>query len=219
MNKIIKKTRKKSRLGAIITQHVLNNKKDYIISLLLFVIGLIIGIIFINHLTETEFGEIGEYIKNFINTMTSIEKIDYMSLFKESILSNFILILAIWIAASTIIGIPIVYGILVFRGFVLGYTISSILVTLGIGNGIIFTFSSLLLHNLIFIPIILAASASARKLYQSIVKNKKKENVKIEFVRHTIFCIIMLMFLIISSIVEVYISTNLSKIAVSCIKI
>ena len=96
-----------------------------------------------------------------------------------------------WIAASTIIGIPIVYGTIVYRGFILGYTISSVIMTLGIKNGTLFSMSSLLLHNILFIPVLFAISVSGMNLYQSIVKNKKRENVKLEFIRHTIFCIII----------------------------
>lgn len=219
MKKIIRKKNGKSKIIKIILNHIKNNKKDYLIASLLFLIGLIIGIMFINNVNENSFTQISEYIKNLVNNMKSIENIDYMNLLKDSILSNLILIIIIWIASSTIIGIPIVYGNLIFRGFVLGYTISSILTSLGIGNGIIFVLSSLLLHNIIFIPVILAASVSGMKLYKSITKNRERENVKIEFFRHTIFCVIMLLLLIISSLIEVYISTNLAKFLVKYIKI
>lgn len=219
MKKNIKRKIGKSKIRIIITNHVINNKKDYLVAILLFLVGLIIGAMFINNVTENQFMEIDEYMKTLVNSMKSIEKIDYMNLLKESILSNLILIIIIWIASSTIIGIPIVYGNLIFRGFVLGYTISSIVSSLGIGNGIIFGVPSLLLHNIIFIPVLLASSVSGMKLYKSIIKNREKENVKVEFFRHTIFCIIMLLLLVISSLIEVYISTNLAKFFVNYIKI
>lgn len=219
MKKNFKRKRKKSKIRMVITNHIVNNKKDYLIAILLFLVGLIIGVMFINNVSENQFIEIDEYIKTLVNSIKSIENIDYINIFKESMLSNLILIIIIWIASSTIIGIPIVYGNLIFRGFVLGYTISSIVSSLGILNGIIFGITSLLLHNIIFIPVVLAASVSGMKLYKSIIKNREKENVKIEFFRHTIFCIIMLLLLVISSFIEVYISTNLAKFFVNCIKL
>ena len=128
------------------------------------------------------------------------------------------MVTVIWLASSTIIGIPIVYGLIAFRGFIFGYTISSILSSIGIGYGIVFSLCSLLLHNIIFIPVILATSVSGMKLYKSIVKNREKQNIKVEFIRHTLFCTIMLLLLVISSLIEVYISTNLCKIIVNYIK-
>lgn len=219
MREIIKRKKGKSKFGMIICNHIKNNKKDYIIAILLFLIGIIIGIMFINHTTEEQYTEISNYIKTIANTMKSSENINFSDLFKDSIISNFISVLILWIAASTIIGIPIVYGMVIFRGFVLGYTVTSIISTLGIGNGILFSLSSLLLHNIIFIPVILAVSVSGVKLYKSIIKNREKENVKIEFMRHTIFCIIMLCFLMVASLIETYISTNLAKFILNNIKI
>lgn len=219
MKKNIKRKREKSKIRMVITNHIVNNKKDYLIAILLFLVGLIIGVMFINNVSENQFIEIDEYIKNLVNTIKSIENIDYINIMKESMLSNLMLIIIIWIASSTIIGIPIVYGNLIFRGFVLGYTISSIISSLGILNGIIFGTTSVFLHNIIFIPVLLAASVSGMKLYKSIIKNREKENVKIEFFRHTIFCVIMLLLLVIASLIEVYISTNLAKFFVNCIKL
>ena len=57
----------------------------------------------------------------------------------------------------------------------------------------------LLLQNLLVIPAILALAVSGIKLYKSIMKDKTKENVKIEMLRHTVFSLIMLLVLIVSS--------------------
>ena len=219
MNRILKrKKRGKSKIGSIIANHIINNKKNYLISTLLFLVGLIIGIMFINNINDIQYKEISEYIQKLVTNIKSVEKINYIKLLKESFESNFILVIVIWLASSTIIGIPIVYGLIAFRGFVFGYTISSILSSIGIGYGIIFSLCSLLLHNIIFIPVLLATSVSGMKLYKSIIKNREKQNIKVEFIRHTLFCTIMLLLLVISSLIEVYISTNLCKIIVNYIK-
>ncbi len=98
-----------------------------------------------------------------------------------------------------------------YRGFCLGYTISACVTIMGTGKGIAFVLSSMLLQNLIFIPAILALAVSGFKLYKSIVKDNRKENVKLEILRHTIFSLVMLGVLIMSSLVEILISTNLLK--------
>lgn len=219
MKRLINKKRKKgkSRIGIVIYNHIMNNKKNYIIATILFFIGLIVGIMFVNNIKEEQFLQIDTYIKTLINNIKNTEKIDYILLLKESIISNSILVIIILLASSTIIGIPIVYITVIIKGFSLGYTISSILAILGLGNGIMFVLSTLLLHNIIFIPILLAISVSGMKLYKSITQNRERENIKIEFLRHLIFCTIMLLFLIISSFIEVYVSTNLSKFFVNYI--
>lgn len=109
-------------------------------------------------------------------------------------------------------GIPIVFGIVLYRGFCLGYTIATFISTIGFSKGLVFILIALLLQNMIFIPVILALGVSGFKLYESIIKDKRKENIKLEIIRHTMFSMIMLILLIISSIIESFISTNLLKI-------
>ena len=73
---------------------------------------------------------------------------------------NLVLALALWFFGTTVIGIPIVFGIILYRGFCLGYTIASIITIMGLGKGILFIFISLLLQNIIFIPAIIAIGVS-----------------------------------------------------------
>ena len=62
MNRILKrKKRGKSKIGSIIANHIINNKKNYLISTLLFLVGLIIGIMFINNINDFQYKEISEY--------------------------------------------------------------------------------------------------------------------------------------------------------------
>ena len=96
MRKLFRRNReRKSKIGIIIANHIINNKKDYLISILIFLIGLIIGIMFINNIDDDRFAKINEYIKSLVGNMQTIENIDYMNLLRESMLSNFILILII----------------------------------------------------------------------------------------------------------------------------
>ncbi len=96
----------------------------------------------------------------------------------------------------------------------MGYTVSLCISVMGIGKGLGFVFSILLLQNIIFIPALVALAVSGFKLYKSIVKDKRKENVKLEILRHTVFSILMLILLLISSLIEIFVSTNILKIVI-----
>lgn len=100
---------------------------------------------------------------------------------------------------------------MLYRGFCLGYTISACISVLGTSKGLAFIFSNLILQNIIFIPAIIAISVSGFKLYKSIIKDKRRENIKIEIVRHTAFCGLMALVLCLSSIIEVFVSNNILK--------
>lgn len=83
---------------------------------------------------------------------------------------------------------------------------------MGMAKGLSFVLINLLLPSLLIVPAILALAVSGFKLYKSIVKDNCKENIKLEMLRHTIFSAVMLGILIIGSLIEIFISTNLFKI-------
>lgn len=201
--------RRNNKIKEILIAYIKNNIKEYAIIVLIFLIGLILGVIFINNTGQTQIDEISSYLNSFITDLKSNMQIDKSTLLQEALISNFLLALGLWFVGSTVVGIPIVFGIIAYRGFCLSYTISSSIVTFGMGKGILFALTSVLLQNILFIPAILALAVSGIKLYKSILKDKRKENIKLEITRHTIFSTIILIILEISAFIEVYVSTNL----------
>ena len=208
------KEKKQLKVLKIIKEHVINNKKEYVIIFLIFVIGIFGGVFFINHLQEAPRIEVTNYLNQFIEKFKSLESINNIELLKNAMIQNVVLAITIWFFGTTVIGIPIVFGIILYRGFCLGYTISLCITIMGLEKGISFILVTLLLQNIVFIPAILALAVSGIKLYKSIIRDKRKENLKIEILRHTIFSAIMLIILIIASIVEICISTNLLKVVI-----
>lgn len=121
-----------SELKNVITKHIKINVKDYLFLSIILVIGVMIGVVIINNSDEKSRTEISGYINSFIDTIKNKEfKVDKMELAKISIVDNLKLVLIIWIAGSTIIGIPLIYIITAYKGMCIGYTISAIITTLG----------------------------------------------------------------------------------------
>ena len=201
--------KKKWEILNIIKQEIFNNIKSYVIVTIIFTVGLFLGVLFINQ-TESK-DNISQYINTYIDETKTIQTGNFFEELKNDIKSNILLVFLLWFSGTTIIGIPIVFGIILARGFCLGYTISACITIMGTGKGLSFVLIALLLQNIIFIPAILGIAVSGLKLYKSIVKDKRKENVKIEILRHTIFSLIMLIVLAVASIIEIFISTNLLK--------
>lgn len=52
-------------------------------------------------------------------------------------------------------------------------------------------------------------AVSGMKIHNSIMEDRRRENIKVEILRHTIFSLFVLILLIVSSLIEVYISKNL----------
>ena len=161
--------KKKSEFFNILKQEIINNIKSYVIVTIIFVIGIFLGVFFINQ-TDSK-NDILQYINTYIDEMKTIQNGDFISELKNDIHNNILLVFLLWFAGTTIIGIPIVFGIILTRGFCLGYTISACVLTLGKLKGFMFILLSVFLQNAIFIPALLVLGVSSVKLYKSIIKD------------------------------------------------
>ena len=86
-----------------IKKHILNNKKEYIIVTLLFIIGIFLGVLFVNNINESQKIEVTDYLNNFIEKMKSIESLDNISLLKTSVIQNVFFAMILWFFGTTVI--------------------------------------------------------------------------------------------------------------------
>ena len=156
MNRRYRRKNKESKLKQIILTHIENNIKNYAIISITFLIGIVIGVIFINNTSKSQSAEITNYITSFSHDLKENQSIDNLLLLKDSIKKNIVLAVLLWFMGSTVIGNPIVYLTVCFRGFCLGYTISSIILSLGIRK-----------RNVIFIICTFTANIIIHTLYIS----------------------------------------------------
>ena len=193
-----------------IKKYIESNLKEFCIVILLFLIGIILSIIYINSTNNNQAEQITSYIGEFVNIIKqNPDSIDSLEVLAMSLKENIILVILLWFMGLTVIGVPVVYAIIIFRGFCLGYSISSMVITFGILKGGLVSICALLLQNVIIIPLILSLSVSCIRLYKSIMKDKRRENIKSEIFRHTFLSIFMLIMVGIASLIEVYISNNI----------
>jgi len=201
--------KKNSKIVDTIIQHIKENLKAYLLVSVILLIGITLGVVFVNSLQEQQAQEVQSYVEEFVTALQDGNSIDTGMLLRNSLRNNLMLALIMWFVGSTVIGIPVVLGIVWYRGFCLGYTIAALIAIMGTGKGCLFFATSMLLQNLLLIPCMLALSVSGIKLYKSIMKDKRKENIKGQIVRHTLFSLMMLIFLMVASLLETYLSSNL----------
>jgi len=199
--------KRKNEIFRAIKENVFNNAKSYFIVLVIFVIGIFFGVMFLNKLEDKK--EIEQYINTYIDETRTLKNADYLRELKDDIKNNILLVFFLWFAGTTIIGTPLVFGIILFRGFSLGYTIASCVYVMGKIKGLIFIGITILLQNIIFIPAIMILGGSSINLYKSIIKDRRKENIKLSIIKHSVISITILLALIISSIIKIEVSYRL----------
>ncbi|MBR3133631.1 MAG: stage II sporulation protein M [Clostridia bacterium] len=190
-----------------------NNIKEYIIISIIFLIGIIIGVMVINNSGEEQSEEVRGYVESIIKNVKEEDNIDSNEVFLKKVKSNLSFILLCGVLGSTIIGIPVLLILIGYKGFSLGYTISSIMASSSeINKGIWFSICSLLLQNIFFILAIFIIGVSGINLCKYIISRDKRENIKFEIIKYIFFLLIASCLVIIASLAEGYISVNLIKI-------
>ena len=189
-------------LRNMIEQYIKNNIYNYILVILAFLIGILAGILIINNYSNEKKEIICNYVVSFFNKFYSTNDLDQNKLLVYAMLNNFILISILYIAGTTIIGMPIIISVIIYRGFCLSYTISAITLSIGFNKSVLFCIIALFLPNLLFIPAILTIAVSSLKIYKSIIYDNKKDIIKKGLISHLIITIIMYIVLSFASIIE-----------------
>lgn len=207
-----KRRNKENKIKNIIVEYIAQNIKAYIMLTIIFFIGLILGIIFVNNTKEAQSDQISTYINNFIDSIKENYQISKPKLLINSIKGNLYITIILWFLGSTVIGMPLIYLVIGYKGYCIGYTISSIIATIGTEKGILFIIATVLFQNIIYIPAVLTLAVSGIKLYKLIMEDRRRENIKMQILKHTIFSLFIFIILIIASLVETYISGSLTTV-------
>lgn len=191
----------------IIKNHIKENIKKYLVLFIFLTIGLAFGTMFINNSNETQKTQISTYINDFTKSVQT-NKIDYIALLKNSTTSNLQTMCIIIFVSMSLFGTIGNYAISFYNGFSLGYTISSVIAVFGLFKGLTFAMSLILFGKIIYIPAILYLMISSSLFYKKIVSGEA-DNIKLETIRYAISVLIVLALLILSSLTETFISSNL----------
>ena len=164
-------TLNKLRYGAI------NNKKIIMFLLGLCIIGIVGGSLFITIISKNDQKLIIYYMNNFI---TNINKINLKDAIINSLFTNMLYIISVWLLGISVIGIPIVIFMYFSKIFTLGFSISAFIITYklkGLVLALLYVFPTQILNIGIYTLITLYSIKISNNLIYSVF-NKKEINMK-----------------------------------------
>lgn len=202
MNKIIKRAK----------NNVVNQKRKYLFLTIIMTIGIISGIIFIFFISKEDKSLVKQELELLFSNIKD-NKLNYGNSLINSVSSSLVYLSIIWILGVSIIGIPVVIFMLFLKGFVFGFSISSIIANYGF-NGVILGFITQIPSNLILLIIYLlmgfyAINFSIR-LFQ-VLFFKKEVNLSFYFKRYNEIALISLGCIVIASLAETFLIPFLVK--------
>lgn len=194
-------------MNKVLLNYVKNNKKLFLRLLFFILIGIIVGVIYFNVVLEdVEREEISVFV---LNTQTRLKEngdINYISLLINSIKKNTFYIFLIGILGLFVFGNILVYIILMFKGLSLGFTISTFLYSFSFSIDFCMLIILCIFQNIIIIPSIILISEKSEKLSKSI--KEKRINLRDELCKHILIMSILIIFSLLVSLIEIYISMN-----------
>lgn len=199
--------KKKMKLSDII----LPNKKINYFVITILVLGIISGSIFIVTLNKIDKNNTISQITNFITNINN-NSINNVQALKNSIIINNIFILLIWILGLTIIGILINIFLTYLKGFITGFSISSIILTYkykGILMALLYIFPSVLFNLVVILTLTIYSIMFSSNLLKIILS--KRNNPRLMLKKYTIILLICIFISLISSLFEVYVFPYLLK--------
>ncbi len=155
------------------------SKKNNILMLVLVVliIGLIFGSIYITILSTEQKTNVLNEVTSYFKNIQKISFDDKIIIFKNSLLSNLIYVVSMWLLGISIIGIPIVFIMIFFKSFIAGFSVSSIFSKYGfkgIIKCVLYVFPSNILMILFIIFLSIYSILISSRISKTVIK---KENI------------------------------------------
>lgn len=188
-----------------IKQHINENRWQYYILILLFVLGIIAGNYPITYLEAGVKNHLLDLIDNYLRS--GLTDTITVSFWAAAFINQLKSLLIIWFLGLTVIGLPLILGIIFVRGFSLGFTIG-FLVQEKAAAGILIALLSIIPQNLVYIPVLIVWSVIAMNFSIYLVKGRSAMNLSLgkSLAIYTSLLMVSSAILLAGSLIEAYLS-------------
>lgn len=202
-----KYTKNKTKLMNLI----LPNKKVNLFIISIIILGVISGSIFLMLTCAADKNAVMEQIKTFM-TNTNNNSIDIGLALKNSLIINYVFIILIWTLGLSIIGVLVNIFLTFIKGFLVGFSISSLFLTYsykGLFIALIYTFPIQII-NIFVVSLLSIYSIMFSKNLLEIITSKKNNN-RLMLKKYIVILSISVILSFISSLLEVYLFPNILR--------
>lgn len=185
-----------------IIQHLRKNNWHYILLTLILVLGIFLGYQKVYILTDDVRSHLLELINNYLLGGYKGDHI-FFSAYIQQLKSIFL----IWFLGLTVIGIPLILGVIFIRGFSLGFTIGFLIQEKG-SAGVIISIISILPQNIVYLPLIIAWGLIAINFSLYIVKGREVGSLPLTkgLIRYLLLLAAFSVLVLVGVLIEAYLS-------------
>lgn len=194
---------------------IIPNTRTNIIAFSVFIIGITTGSIFIMLINTNDKSLIVEHITNFFENVNS-SNYSYLDSLKNILSLNYFYVIVIWILGLSILGILVNMFLTYLKGFIIGFTTSSLIITYGFKSilaVILYIIPHTLINSLVIIVLTIYSITFSKYLLIQIFQ-KKDMKTKNFMKKYLIILLIAISLTLVSSISEVYLFPFLLKLII-----
>ena len=194
---------------------IIPNTRTNIIAFSVFIIGIITGSIFIMVINTNDKSLVVEHITKFFSNVNSSDY-SYLDSLKNMLSLNYFYVIVIWILGLSILGILVNIFLTYLKGFIIGFTTSSLIITYGFKSilaVILYIIPHTLINSLVIIILTIYSITCSRYLLIQIFQ-KKDMKTKNFMKKYLIILLIAVALTLVSSISEVYLFPFLLKLII-----
>lgn len=190
-----------------------NSWPAYLIVTVVFVLGFLTGTTGVRGLPFEQAQELTTYLDQFL-LQAGVMEVDNAGALRDVMYNDLILILEVYLLGLTVIGIPVMLGIIFTRGYVLGYCIA-FLTNLKTVHGMALTCAAILPQNIILVPALLMGGVASLCFALLLIRrfNNSKTIIWPSFVAYSGLMCLVLAVSAGAGLVEVYLTPLLVKLA------
>lgn len=199
--------------------NVKHNKKLIYFLLVLSLISIVVGSIFTLMLNDNDKSLTMEYINNFIENISN-KNLDYSQALQNGFVNQLTYILIVWLLGMSVIGMPVILFMYFSKVFILGFSISALVVNYGF-KGCLISLAYIFPHQIVNIFVYTILTLYALKISGKILYCVfKKQKIDFKPIMHN-YIYVLFLCLITSCLIilfEVYITPQLISIFLPLIK-
>ena len=197
-----------------LNETVKKEKNILIFNTIIFLVGVVLGSLFINFITNDDKKLLIEQVSTFFSNIKKLTSdIFGFESFLSILFNNLLVLSIIFVLCISMIGIPIVIFILFFKGFMLGTTISTIILKYsikGIVGAILYIFPVCILTICVYLFMCFYAIYVSKKFLRAFLK-KDSLNFKQFLGKYLLSFIVSIMLILLLSLLDAYLTPLLLK--------
>lgn len=191
--------------------HIRQNWLLYLIIAAVFTSGVISGGKGVSYLPSNQVGELAKLVNKF-TIQTGQLPVTSLTIVKSTLVDHLIIMGIVYLLGLTVIGVPLILGVIFGQGFIFGFTTFFLFQNIGWPGFFLFT-AAILPAGLLYLPALAVGAGTAISFSLYLVRKPRNFNFALwpAFLRYTLIMLVITAVILGSALIKSYFSSWLTQ--------